>query len=261
MVGMRDRQNFLFIFLLLLVASAVLIFLNIQFFSPVTSFLSKTSYSFFSNLPFIGESDAEKKLRADNLTLSSKIISNEKLISENKALRDQFLVSNPKSFELLPANVIGSPRFLPAVTLPEVYILDVGSKDNVKVGNAVVFKDNLIGRINKVTENLSEVTLIINPDFKLPAKTSSGVLGIVKGQGNGDIIFDNVLLSDTLDKESLVVTSGDIKVDFTGLPSGITIGKVVSVEKAPSELFQRAKLESFLDFSKTQNVFVVVGIK
>lgn len=261
MVVMKDSKNFVFVFLFFLLVSVLLIVLNLSLFSPVTSTLSQTSYNILSKIIFLGQGSEEKRLKEENLSLSSRIVSDQKLLLENKALHDQFLVSNPKSFELLPANVIGAPRFLPAVTLPEIYILDVGEKDGVRVGNAVVFKDNLIGRVSKVTDSVSEVTLVINPNFKFAAKTSAGVLGIVKGQGNGDITFDNVLLSDTIARGDLILTSGDLKIDFTGLPSGIVVGKIVSVEKAPSELFQRAKLESFLDFGKTQNVFVVVGIK
>lgn len=261
MFVMQRGQNFILIFFVLLSLSILLLVLNVQFLSPVTGFLSKATHNIFLSLPFFGPTDQEKKLKEENLRLSGKIVSDQKLLSENKALRDQFLVAFPKSFDLLPSRVIGSPRFLPGVTLPEIFILDVGKKDGVKMGNAVVFKDNLVGRISKVAETLSEVTLVINPDFKLAAKTSSGVLGIVKGQGNGDLILDNVLLSDTLDKDGLILTSGDLQTDQSGLPSGIIIGKIESVEKAPSELFQRARLESMLEFSRMQNVFVVVGIK
>lgn len=256
---MKVRENLALVFFVFLILA---ILLSVTKFSSLYSFFSflRPSYNLVSNLPFF-DSGEIKRLKAENLVLVKKIADEQKLASENQALHDQFLASNPKNLNLLPSHVVGAPRFIPGVSLPETYTLDVGTKDGVKVGNAVIFKDNLVGRVEQTTSTLSQVILIVSPNFKFTAKTASGTLGIVKGEGNDDIIFDNVLLSDKLTASDLVVTSGDLRVDSSGLPSDLIIGRITSVEKAPSDIFQKGKLQSFLDLSKLQTVFVVTGIK
>lgn len=260
MVGMKGSKNFVLVFFVFLILSIILLLIPGSFLYPITSFFSKPAYSLLSKFPYFGVSSENQKLKEENNFLRTKLSNWQKLISENKALHDQFLTANPRSFDLLPSSVIGAPRFLPGLSSPDTYIINVGSRNNVKIGNAVVFKDNFVGRISKVTDYLSQVTLITNPNFKFTAKTTSGVLGIVKGEGNEDIVFDNVLLSEDLAKGDFVVTGADLQIDFSGLPSGLFIGKITSVEKNPSGLFQKGKIESLLDFSKIQTVFVVTGL-
>lgn len=203
----------------------------------------------------------EKRLKEENINLQKKIVDQQKLINENKALHDQFQAINPRSLDLVPANVVGAPRFIPGIFSSENFIIDVGENDNIKVGNAVVLKDNLIGRVGKTTKFLAEVNLISNISLKFAAKTESGVLGVIKGQGNGDLLLDNVLLSDNLEVGQVVLTSGDMKLDSTGFPPDIIVGKIVSIEKNPTDLFQRAKLKTFVDFARIYQVFVIRSLR
>lgn len=261
MVGMRDRGDSVFTFLFLLGISILILLINLSPFSSVNHFFLSPSYTFLSNFPFLGQDSQNQKLKEETLLLSKKNIDEGKLIAENKALHDQFSTFLPKNFDLLPANVISAPRFIPGVTSPYSYLINVGSEDGVRAGNAVILKDNLVGKIVKVENSLSEVDLVVNPDFILAGRTNAGVLGVIKGQGNQDILFDNVLLSDSLLKGDFVLTIGDMKLDSSGLPGGIIVGKITSMEKNPSEIFQKGKIESLLDFPSLQTVFVIRGYK
>lgn len=267
MISVREgRENIVFVFIFFLILSICALFLSKSGFLDkpnsilysLTAFFSRPTYNLFSAVTSFGQ---DSKLRQENLDLSKKIVDEQKLIAENKSLHDQFQTSTPKSLDLLPANVVGAPRFLPGITAPEVFIIDVGKKDGVKLGSAIVLKDNLIGKITKISDSLSEVTLLTNSSSKFAAKTASGVLGIVKGESNEDIILDNVLLSDSLQKGDFVVTNGDLSMDSTGFPPNLIVGRISSVYKNPSDLFQRAKVESLVNFSKITQVFVVVNFK
>ena len=99
---------------------------------------------------------------------------------------------------------------------------------------------------------------MVNPAFSLTAKTlGTQAAGVVKGQGGGEIILDNVLLSNSLEKDDLVVTEGNINLDGSGFPADLVVGKIAAVSKNPSDLFQEAKVQSQLDFTKLGKVFVV----
>ncbi len=266
---MKVRENIGFIFFILLLLSVLIFFFSktgflknqISIFNSFTAFFSKPSYNFFSRLTSFPENGQVKKLQEENLSLIKTIANQERLIAENKSLHDQFLQQNPKSLNLLSANVVGAPRFLPGITWPESFVIDVGEKDKVKVGNAVILRDNLIGKITETSDFLSQVILITNPSSRFAAKTIQGALGVVKGEGNQDMVLDNILLSDSLEKGNFVVTTGDLALDGSGIPSDLIVGKITSVDKNPSSLFQQGKLESLVNFSKISEVFVVVGLK
>lgn len=229
--------------------------------SKATTAISSPIFFLSDFLTQITQNDTERKLKEENLNLVRRLVDQQKLIEENKALHDQFLVANPRSLDLFAANVVGAPRFIPGIFSPEDFIIDKGIVDGIKVGNAVVFKDSLIGKITKTSKFVSQVTLITNPSSKFTARTQSGVLGVVKGQGNGELFLDNVLLSDHLEKGELVITSGDFKLDQTGIPADLIVGKIISVEANTSDLFQKAKLETLIDFLKISKVFVIKNLR
>lgn len=196
-------------------------------------------------------------LSAQNADLRKKLINNESLVAENKALRDQFSTTSISSVSLVPAKVVGSPGFIPGVSNPDYLIIAKGRADGLREGNAVIYQDNFVGTVVNVTENFSKVVILPNiSSFTAKVMSEKDILGVVKGKGNS-LVLDNVLLSENLKKDQLVVTKGDVSENGLGVPPGLVIGKIVSIEKKSSELFQRAEVESFVDFKNLLVVFVV----
>lgn len=264
---MQRQGNYFLIFFTLLIFSAFVFLLSknnalktpASLISSFTTVFSRPAYGFLS---WVGFRNSEvEKLKDENMNLSKKLTDQKKLTEDNKALNDQFQTTTVRSIDLLPANVVGAPRFLPGISIPEFLIIDVGEKDGARVGDAVVFKDNLVGKLTKVQNYLSEVTLINSTSSKFTGKTGTGVLGVVKGEGNKEIILDNVVLSDKLQKGDLVLTNAGLNVDSTGNPPNLIIGKITSIDRNPSDLFQKAEIVSFLDFSRLTKVFVVKEVR
>lgn len=230
--------------------------------SKATLPIQKSIYSSFGRVLQVSDNEKLKKLEEENLALNKKIVDKVKLEKDIQALRDQFAISNPTATNLLPANILGFPSFIPNVSLPETLIIDKGTNDGVKVGQAVIYKDNLVGKIAKITSNKAVVYLATHPDFTFTAKIlNTKTEGIVKGLGGGEMILDNVLLSDNLNKNDIVLTKGDLTIDNTFFPSDLIVGKVISVDKTPSALFQTAGIQSLVDFAKLDIVFIYVGSK
>ena len=222
--------------------------------------VQRVSFGVFQRLPFLSETAKVKKLEETNLNLLSQIVSVEKLKDENTALSDQFQTSYPQSMQLLRADIIGAPDFIPGVSLPDVFILNKGAKDNVRQGCAVIIKDNLVGVISSVSDNLSKVNLVNNSSVSFTAKTQNGAVGVIKNAA-GTLTLDNILLSEDIGIGGLVLTKGDIDSDGVGIPQDLVVGKIISVEKNPSSLFQRAKVESFVNFGNLLTVFVYIPNK
>lgn len=150
--------------------------------------------------------------------------------------------------------------YLPGVSLPNGIILDKGSIDGVKKGQVVVYKDTVIGKIQKVTHNASRVMLVYDEQSTVNAKTvKTNALGLVKGQGQGVMQLSGVVLSEKLEKGDQVVTKGEMDTDSTGYPPDLVIGKIVSVDKKASSLFQSAQVESLVQIQKLTMVFIMTG--
>jgi len=265
---MKKNGNFFTIFLIFLLLSFLLFGLSrVGFFGGQTGFLGrlifpfeKTIFATWNLITGINDDVGNKQLEDENKSLYKKLTNTENLEKENNALRDQFKTISPKSANLLPAKIVGAPSFIPNVTIPDAFIIDKGTKDGVVNGLAIVLKDNLVGRVAKTSDNFSEVTVLTNKNFSFTAKTSkTGALGVVRGFGSTDMVLDNVLLSESLEVGDLVLTKGELDIKGIGLPPDIIVGKIISVDKKPSSLFQSAKVQSLIDFSKLSEVFVVLG--
>lgn len=181
-----------------------------------------------------------------------------KLKEDTAALRDQFETAVVPSTHLVPARIVSEPGFLPGKTAVEEIIIDQGINSGIKPGMVVVYKNNLIGSVVKVTNAFSQVLVVSNKTISLSAKTlTTKTLGVVKGQGNGDILLDNVLLNQDLKINDMVVTSGNLDLKGMGYPPDLVVGKIIGVEKDPTALFQKASVTSIIDITKLSMVFVL----
>lgn len=201
--------------------------------------------------------EAEEKIQEENKELRKKLVAMEMLKKENSALRDQFQTTKISSYSLLPTRIVGMPSFIPGVSTPEYFILDKGSRDGVKEQMVVVYKDSVVGKIVFVTKASAKVLLVTHKDSSITVTVAeTGAQGVVKGQGS-DMLLDNVLLSEKINLGDTILTKGDQNADGLGFPPEIVIGKIVSLNKKPSELFQTGFVASPLDFSKLTTVFII----
>src|SRR3972149_5582934 len=212
---MQKRKTWISIFVFFLILCFLVIFLfKLSIFKPVSSFMQNIfspiqSLTHTLTLGF-GTDRQIDDLKKQNLDLTKKIVDQEKILADNKALRDQFAASYPKSQQLIEVHVISSPSFIPGVTFVENMIVDKGQKDGLKPGMAVVYKDNLVGKIQEVSDNTSKIMLITNSSFSVISQTlQTRAQGVVKGQGGGEMILDNVILSQQLNQNDFVLTKGE----------------------------------------------------
>ena len=192
----------------------------------------------------------QEKLQEENNTLRTQLAKMHELERDNKALKDQFQTSKPTTKNLLPADVIGLQQ--------DKITIDKGEQDNVHIGDIVVVKDNLIGKVSKTSPRISVATLISDPSTSFTAKTAkTSAIGVIVSQGGDNIFLGNVVLSDKLEKDDIVMTKGDVDEKGAGFPPDLVVGKIVSISKRESNLFQAAKLQSLVEFEKMRTVFVI----
>jgi rod shape-determining protein MreC len=266
---MQKKGKFFFIFFIFLFLSLAILTLSFYgmlsggrpFLEKTISFVPKTVYNLFQNLPFVSEGDEIKRLKDEKLELTSKLAEQEKLKKENTALLSQFQTPDLRADNLLPARVVGAPGFIPGVSSPSELILDKGERDNVEVGQSVVFKNNLVGRVAKSSYYLSKVELVTNTSVTFSAETTTGATGILKGGGEDKMTMNNILPSEELKMNDLVITHGDVDMNGGGIPPNLIVGKIESIEKIPTAIFQKAEISSLLDFNNLSIVFILIKEK
>lgn len=259
---MQKREDFLsyFFFFLILSFFTYLIFqtpLGSSLGGSVQLALHPFQRAFFIAYASVtkGQDSQLQQLQDENTKLRLQLAEQSK---EIQALHDQFATTNPQSLSLLPAKIVGFRAFVPGVSAPSQLVIDKGKSDGVRSGNVVVKDNVLIGRITTLTDHGALIDLTSRDGFSLTAKTSkTNALGIVVGQGNGDIIMQNVVLSDSLEKNDLVVTKGSMNEDGIGSPPDLVVGKIASIDKKPSALFQSAEIAPLIDVKKLETVFVL----
>ncbi len=252
---MKRREEFFLVFFLFF-ALSILVFGLSKFgaLNSVQSFLGtafsplrNSAFSVFSGLWITPKGST---LEEENQNLRKQLVDINVLRQENAALKDQFKTTNPSSLKLLPARIVGISG--------ENLTLDKGINDGIVGGEAVIFKDNLIGKIDKISNNFSILVLLTGTDSSFTVRDlSSNAQGVLTGQGNEAMILDKVLLSENLKVSDIIVTAGDLNEKGTGYPPDLIVGRINSIDKKESSLFQRAKVQSFLNFQKLSIVFIV----
>lgn len=265
---MRRSENFLPFFIVFFGLSLVLILLGrAGVISNLTSFINKSAEPIrVATIDFFSLKSLQNKkiseLISENQRLNKELSDKKNILLENKALKDQFASYSSNSQNLIPAKVVGAPGFIPGVNLPEYLIIDKGSADGVSPKSAVILGNYLVGKIISVNNNFSKIELILSKKSLFSAKVSdSSISGIIRGNGNEVLILDNVLLAQELKKDSTVLTKGDKNEKNEGFPPDLIVGKIISVEKKSTDLFQRAQVRSLIDFKNLDIVFVLNPVR
>jgi rod shape-determining protein MreC len=173
------------------------------------------------------------------------------LKKENENLRQGLNLELEKDYDLKLVGIVGKNIALDAL------IIDKGSKDMVETGMPVITAQKaLVGKVSKVYENFSEVTLATNKNFSFDVKIGSdGIDGLVKGSGGFAASIDLVPKDKNLKNGDSVVTStlGGI------FPAGLIVGTVEEIAKNDVASFQTAGIDMAFNINDSQSIFVASG--
>ena len=172
--------------------------------------------------------------------MRKKLAETEVLVSQEKHL-------DPSTYNLLPARPIGLGRYLK---------IDKGETSGIKVGQAVVFEGNYVGKVVTVSPASSNIQLLTDPDSKVAGfsqnKEGKGK-GIILGQFGTEILMDKILHEEKVAEDDLVYSEG-----LEGfLPRGLILGRVSQVLERENEVFKQAKLQPIFDVRDLELVFVI----
>ena len=134
----------------------------------------------------------------------------------------------------------------------DVISIDVGRRDGVVPGMAVVTAAGLVGRVDAVDAALSTVTTISNPSLTVGVRLlDTGEVGLghgVAGRPELFVIDTGLRWPDTGDPSELPEAgSAVVTAAASRYPADIPVGRVVSVEPAEAGLVQMVTVELSAD--------------
>ena len=205
------------------------------------NYILKSYLKISDHLNFYEKYKKDKILLND---LKEKKLSNDYLILENKKLRkliDESIQSKDIFAKVLVDN--DSP-YLKSI------ILNKGSKDNVKMGMAIVDGSYLVGKIIEVNFTNSRALLLSDLNSKIPVLLEPYDLQAVlsgTGQNNGIIEYTKEEYKASMEGDVIVYTSGQGGLFKPGLP----VGKLIE------ENDNKSLINFFSDFRQLDYVKIV----
>lgn len=225
--------------------------------SPIQSvfaFPKSILYSIGKNSSSKNEVEKEKEI---NRKLQAKMVDYDLLKRENEALKSQFESSESYSQSLVAAKVIG---FLGEHNHPTGFVITAGESSHIQKGMSVIFGKYLVGKISQVSQKYSVVMTPLNPEFSVLVKLpQTGANGIIIGS-NDFMVMNQVVITDTLEKDGIVVTKGEIKENGIGVFPDIIVGKIASISKNETSPFQSAEVVPLIDYSRITDLFIIASL-
>lgn len=134
-------------------------------------------------------------------------------------------------------------------------IIDKGKNSGLAINMPVVNAEGVVGRLVSVSSDYSKVLLIIDQNSAVDCIIQrSRDKGIVKGISSKECKLDYVLKTSDVIIGDMVVSSGMGRM----FPKGIPVGEVIGVENQPGELFKDVKIRPMVDFSKLEELLVIL---
>lgn len=221
--------------------------------APIQYGLYKTSNNFGKQFEFIflaRRSVQENKALTEQLTqILSENATLRKKLGELAAFSEQTKSLNPQTFNLEAARPIGINRYL---------LIDKGSDNGLKPNQAVVYKDNFIGKTFEVSPKRSTIILSSDPDSHIAAFSQNNegrAKGVLSGQFGADLLMDKILHEEKIAIDDLVYSEGT-EVE---IPRGLILGRVSEVIEKDAEAFKSAKVKPIFDVRNLDLVFVVTN--
>ncbi len=198
------------------------------------------------------------KNRAENTALRKRI---GELEQEVVALREQMvrerrigaLAEYAEKVEgaKLNARVIGAN---PTVWF-SIVIVDKGLSDGVEQFMPAVSSSGLAGYVLEADGPTSKVMLLTDPRCKVSVVTQrSRARGVVQGSETGECLLKYVESTADVKVGDVLITSGNSEI----FPEGLLVGRIVSLESRPGDLFQRAEVAPATDFEKLEEVAIIL---
>ncbi|MCG6982322.1 MAG: rod shape-determining protein MreC [Deltaproteobacteria bacterium] len=169
----------------------------------------------------------------------------------NQRLRALLNFKKSIATPLLPAQLVA---FDPSGWFQTI-LIDKGRNDGVVQDMAVVSAEGLVGRVIGESNHHAKVLLILDGNSAVDAYIQrSRARGVLVGLGRELCLLKYVQRNEDVQVGDKVISSGMGGV----FPKGLLVGTVQEVVRGSSGLFQRVEVEPAVNFSRLEEVMVVI---
>jgi rod shape-determining protein MreC len=196
-------------------------------------------------------------LRVENQELRHVVFQLTEKAAENERLQAMLeFRTKTVAFQMKAAAVIGRDPG----TLNYSLLINQGASDGIRVNMPVVTHQGLVGHVTEVFGGTAKVRLLLDVNSSAAAmvqRPQSRAVGIVEGNPAQTVLLrmKNLLRDSDVIKGDKIMTSG-----LGGIyPKGLLIGEVVDVVDDDGGLLKNAMIHPAVDFSRLEEVFVIIG--
>lgn len=223
-------------------------------FSGVTGFFDD-GFSYFGSVKKLKKEN--EKLEKEVEKLEYDLLEIESIKADNNDLRDKLEIKERYNhFKLVYADIIIKNYD----NFDETFVINKGKNDGIKLKQAVITKDGLLGHISSVTDDTSVVTTILDPNVSVGVEIASvNKNALVKGdfslKNEGRLKLTYIPIDTEVTVSEIVYTSGIGEV----YPKGIPVGTIEKVVNKKNEIDRYAIIAPLVDINNISSVGVIIN--
>jgi len=171
----------------------------------------------------------------------------------NEDLKGLLALKDSSTFPLISATIVSKSLTKSQGTIT----LNAGNNQSVKVGMPVITDKGIVGIIYSTADNYSIARTLTNVDLKVTVKSERTRENAVLKWNGEWLVMINVPKTFDLKKGDRIVTSEISSI----IPFPLPVGLVYEIGNVEKGIFNEVKVQPFVDFQKTENVFILGIVK
>lgn len=199
----------------------------------------------------IGLGEENRLLKKENDRLNNQLVQYREAYNESQRLQKLLGIQTGLAYKSVPARVIGSDT----KSVLKTILINRGTADGIKKDFPVMTDQGIVGRVIETSWHVSRVLLLTDANSNIDAFVQSNrVQGVLQGTGALGCNLKYVAKTETVQAGDMVITSG-LTATF---PKGLILGVVARADKQDGGLFQKIEVMPVVDFSRLEEVLVVL---
>lgn len=201
--------------------------------------------------------EKNKKLEEENNNLKLQLLESERILQENESLKNMLEIKNLyKHFNLKLANI----TYREHDNWTKTFNINIGLNDGVKLNQAVVHKDGLVGYISSVNDLTSTVTTILDPSSAVSVNIST-INEPAMLQGDLSLKEKNKLRLDFIELDAEVSIGDMLYTSGIGsmYPGSIPVAKITEVISKKNDIKRYGIAQPCVDIRSISEVAVIIN--
>jgi len=213
--------------------------------------LDKTIAVWNRYLFLVGLGEENRWLKKENDQLKNQLLRYQEGYLEGLRLQKLLTLKDQIGYVSMTARVIGIDQ----KSLIKTILINKGTSHGIRNGLPVMNEQGVLGRIIETSWHVSRVLLISDGNSNVDALVQgTRVQGMLQGSGTMRCVLKYIPKTEEVKMGDLVVSSGMTEV----FPKGLLLGTVIRADKKDSGLFQRIEVVPAVDFTKLEEVLVLM---